>query len=51
MSGLNLKSFGFGDVAVTGLSCDSRQVQPGHIFAALPRPALIEPGRGMPIAT
>lgn len=32
LTDLGLKS----DSVVTGLSCDSRQVQPGHVFAALP---------------
>lgn len=32
LNDLGLKS----DVVVTGLSCDSRQVKPGHVFAALP---------------
>lgn len=37
---MNLSDFGFTDQPVTGLSCDSRQVEPGHIFAALPGSAM-----------
>ncbi|MEL7026585.1 MAG: UDP-N-acetylmuramoyl-L-alanyl-D-glutamate--2,6-diaminopimelate ligase [Pseudomonadota bacterium] len=33
---LGLASAGFADVAVTGLSVDSRDVKPGHLFAAMP---------------
>lgn len=41
MMRLTLKDLGLkSDVVVTGLSVDSRQVEPGHIFAALPGTAL-----------
>ena len=33
---LGLTAQGGADAAVTGLSVDSRQVKPGHLFAALP---------------
>ncbi|MCL7464392.1 UDP-N-acetylmuramoyl-L-alanyl-D-glutamate--2,6-diaminopimelate ligase [Phaeovulum sp. NW3] len=36
LSELGLTALQGGDVAVTGLSVDSRQVKPGHLFAALP---------------
>ncbi|UWP91138.1 UDP-N-acetylmuramoyl-L-alanyl-D-glutamate--2,6-diaminopimelate ligase [Aliiroseovarius crassostreae] len=34
--GLTANGNGGGDVKITGLSVDSRQVRPGHLFAALP---------------
>lgn len=41
MNRLALKDLGLsGDAEVTGLSCDSRLVKPGHVFAALPGTAL-----------
>lgn len=41
MNRLTLKDLGLsGDAEVTGLSCDSRLVEPGHVFAALPGTAL-----------
>ena len=41
MKRLTLSDIGLnGETVVTGLSCDSRQVEPGHIFAALPGSAL-----------
>ncbi len=36
LSALGLRPVAGGDVPVTGLSVDSRQVRPGHLFAALP---------------
>ena len=41
MKRLTLSDIGLnGETVVTGLSCDSRQVEPGHVFAALPGSAL-----------
>lgn len=41
MKTLTLHDLGLGDdTVITGLSCDSRQVEPGHLFAALPGTAL-----------
>ncbi len=36
LAGLGLRPAQGGDVAITGLSIDSRTVRPGHLFAALP---------------
>ncbi|WP_371398584.1 UDP-N-acetylmuramoyl-L-alanyl-D-glutamate--2,6-diaminopimelate ligase [Algimonas porphyrae] len=41
MKSLTLNDFGLAsDAVITGLSCDSRQVKPGHVFAALPGTAM-----------
>lgn len=41
MKTVTLKDLGLGDeTPLTGLSCDSRQIEPGYLFAALPGSAL-----------